>query len=416
MSELNIVQPKVAIIGGGPAGLSAATKLAPALSGEVVVYDREKNAGGIPRHANHPGYGIRDRKRFMNGPSYAKALVRDALDAGVKLQTQTMITGWHDDETLLATSPKGRFGIRPEVFVFATGARERPRPARLIPGDRSSGIYTTGQLQNLVHLHHKKVGTRAVIVGAELVSWSAVMTLRDAGCKTEALISEFAKGESYATFRLGGKVAFQTQVVTRSKVVAIHGRPRVSGVEIENLDTGERSTIACDTVVFTGDWIPDNELLRMRGVELDPNSLSPKTDQFMHTSVPGVFTVGNLNHPVETADVVALEGQYVARRVLEYLAGMQHRLDDVPLVAGEGLQWLAPSNFAPGGPSPARDRLVAWTTKFSTIPTVTVKQAGRVIAKKRLAWPAAPGRAFRIPSGMLDAVNVNDGEVIISLD
>ena len=210
-------------------------------------------------------------------------------------------------------------------------------------------------------------------------------------------------------------MAFQTQVVTRSKVVAIHGRPRVSGVEIENLDTGERSTIACDTVVFTGDWIPDNELLRMRGVELDPNSLSPKTDQFMHTSVPGVFTVGNLNHPVETADVVALEGQYVARRVLEYLAGMQHRLDDVPLVAGEGLQWLAPSSFAPGGPSPARDRLVAWTTKFSTIPTVTVKQAGRVIAKKRLSWPAAPGRVFRIPSGMLDAVNVNDGEVTVSL-
>ena len=67
--------------------------------------------------------------------------------------------------------------------MLATGARERPRPARLIPGDRRAGVYTTGQLQNLVHLQHGEVGTRAVVVGAELVSWSAVLTLRQAGCR-----------------------------------------------------------------------------------------------------------------------------------------------------------------------------------------------------------------------------------------
>ena len=89
--------------------------------------------------------------------------------------------------------------------MLATGARERPRPARLIPGDRPDGVYTTGQLQNLVHLHRAEVGSRAVVVGAELVSWSAVMTLREAGCATVAMISTYAHSEAYAAFRIPGR-------------------------------------------------------------------------------------------------------------------------------------------------------------------------------------------------------------------
>ena len=95
---------------------------------------------------------------------------------------------------------------------MATGARERPRPARLIPGERPSGVYTTGHLQNIVHLHHGKVGKRAVVVGAELVSWSAVMTLRHAGCSTVAMTTEYPSPESYAAFNVPGKAVFRVPV------------------------------------------------------------------------------------------------------------------------------------------------------------------------------------------------------------
>ncbi|MDT7756824.1 MAG: hypothetical protein QOH27_2722, partial [Mycobacterium sp.] len=179
----------VAIIGGGPAGLTTAATLAPLIDGEVLVIEREAGTGGIPRHSDHPGYGIRDLKRFIGGPAYARRLTDTARGAGAHLETEAMVTGWAGDRRLQVTSPRGRRVVEADAVVLATGARERPRPARLIPGDRPDGVYTTGQLQNLVHLNHAKVGTRAVVIGAELVSWSAVMTLRKAGCATVAMTS-----------------------------------------------------------------------------------------------------------------------------------------------------------------------------------------------------------------------------------
>lgn len=413
--HVKILTPTVAIIGAGPAGLSAGKKLAPAIDGDVILFDRERHAGGIPRHADHPGYGIRDRKRFMKGPAYAKALVADATNAGARIMTQVTVTGWADERTLEATTPSGRIHIRPDVFVFATGARERPRPARMIPGSRPAGVYTTGQLQNLVHLNHEKVGTRAVVIGAELVSWSAVMTLSETGCSTAALISEYPKSESYWLFRVPGKVFFRTRVETECRVVAIHGKKRVTGVEIEEIGTGRRKTIACDTVVFTGDWIPDNELLRMAGVELDPASLSPVVDQDMRTTHPKIFAVGNLNHPVETADVVALEGEYAADRVMEHLRGATTPKVQVRLKADKPIKWISPSRYSPNGPEPARGRLVAWVDEFINRPVITITQNGRQIAEHRLVWPAAPGRAFRIPSRLLTDVSAEGGDVTISL-
>jgi flavin-dependent dehydrogenase len=136
----------------------------------VLVLDREETAGGIPRHSDHVGYGIRDLHRMMSGPAYARRLASAAANAGAAIRTRATVTGWADGRCLEVTTPQGRLRIDARAVVLATGARERPRPARLIPGDRPAGVYTTGHLQNLVHLHHGKVGSGAVVVGGELVS------------------------------------------------------------------------------------------------------------------------------------------------------------------------------------------------------------------------------------------------------
>ena len=92
-----------------------------------------------------------------------------AADAGAVLETEAMVTGWAGDRTMQVTSPRGVRTVTADAVILATGARERPRSARLVPGDRPDGVYTTGQLQNLVHVHRADVGTRAVIVGACLL-------------------------------------------------------------------------------------------------------------------------------------------------------------------------------------------------------------------------------------------------------
>jgi thioredoxin reductase len=407
-------RPDVVVVGGGPAGLSAATELARNGGLDVLVVEREGEAGGIPRHSDHTGYGIRDLKRLMRGPDYARRLVATAREAGAAILTESMVTGWTGDSALQVTTPRGLLELEPSATVLATGARERPRPARRIPGDRPRGVYTTGHLQNLVHLHHQPVGRRAVVVGSELVSWSAVMTLRHAGCRTVLMTSAHEHTEAYAAFSLPGRLRYGVEVAHRTRVVRIVGRQTVEAVELENLGTGERTTLACDTVVLTGDWIPDHELARSGGLAMDPGSLAPRVDRSLRTSRPGVFAAGNLLHPVDTADVAALDGRHVAQQVTRWLAQPDATEDAVPLVAEPPFRWVSPGLLRTDDPAPPRNRLLLWPDRLVRVPTVTVVQAGEVIAKRRLPWPAAPGRVFRVPSGVLDRVRPDAGPVSIS--
>ncbi|MFG1611380.1 NAD(P)/FAD-dependent oxidoreductase [Nonomuraea wenchangensis] len=407
---------RVAVIGGGPAGLTAAAALAPSVAGDVLVLERETETGGIPRHSDHPGYGMRDLRRFMSGPEYARRLTRSAREAGALLETEAMVTGWAGPRTLEVTSPRGRRLVEADAVVLATGARERPRPARFIAGDRPDGVYTTGQLQNLVHLHHREVGRRAVIVGAELVSWSAVLTLHEAGCRTVLMTSEYDKPEAYTAFRVPGRLAFGVLVRARTRVVAIHGKGRVTSVDIENLDTGQRHRVPCDTVITTGDWIPDHELARSGGLDLDEGTRGPRVDTSLATSVPGVFAAGNLLHPVDTADVAALDGRHVAAAVLGHLAGEPAPGGGgVPLVAEAPLRWVAPQLVRPGGPPPSRGKLLLWSDAFRTLPRVTATQDGRVLGRTRLPWPAAPGRVFRVPFSLVAGADPAGGPVRLTL-
>ena len=403
----------VLIIGGGPAGLTAATELA--RDSRVIVLERERAAGGIPRHSDHTGYGVRDLRRVMSGPLYAKLLASRAIEAGADIRTDTMMTDWVGDRSVVVTSPQGRYQITAEAIILATGARERPRSARLVAGDRPSGVFTTGSLQNLVHVHHGSPGTRAVVVGTELVSWSAVLTLREAGCQTVAMVTHRDRPESYSAFHQGAKRVLSTPVSTSTKVRRVLGRDRVEGVEVEHVLTGSTRTIACDTVVFTADWIPDHELARLGGLELNPGSLGPSIDTMMRTSRPGVFAIGNLVHPVDTADVCALDGRHVAQPVRDFLVDRRSVPVGVSLHVDAPLQWVSPSLIRMGDGPPARRRLLLWSDEFRQVAKIAAIQDGRTIGKLTLPWPVAPGRVLRVPWSLLSSHDPRGGTVTLAL-
>lgn len=405
----------VVVVGGGPAGLTAAAQLAARVPGEVLVLEREGETGGIPRHSDHPGYGVRDLHRFVSGPAYARRLTELARDSGAVLETSAMVTGWAGEHALEVTSPRGRRVVSAGAVLLATGARERPRAARRIPGDRPEGVYTTGQLQQLVHLHHAPVGSTAVVVGAEAVSWSAVLTLRRAGVRTVLMVTPYPSAEAYAAFTGPGRLALRVPVATRTRVVGISGRDRVESVLVEQIDSGVRRTVECDTVVTTGDWIPDHELARSGGLDLDAGTLGPSVDVGLRTSRPGVFAAGNLLHPVDTADVAALDGRHVAAAVTDWLAGALAPPAGATLVADAPLRWVAPQQLRPGA-RPSRDRLLAWTDRFVRLPVVVAVQDGREIARRRLLWPAAPGRVFRVPFAVVEGADPDGGPVHLTLD
>ena len=222
----------VLIVGAGPAGLAAALELRRLGVARVLVIDREEHAGGVPRHAAHTGFGLRDLHRLLTGPQYAARYVRLAESAGIELRTSTTVTGWAAPTTLSLTSPNGIEEVSAKAIMLATGCRERPRTARLVPGTRPQGIFTTGALQQFVYLHHQSVGRRAVVVGAEHVSFSAVLTLAHGGAATVAMVTEHPRDQTYAPFRWITATRLRVPILTSTRVTQILGRRRVEAVEV----------------------------------------------------------------------------------------------------------------------------------------------------------------------------------------
>ncbi|HET9221275.1 MAG TPA: FAD-dependent oxidoreductase, partial [Roseiflexaceae bacterium] len=314
----------VLIVGAGPAGLAAALELRRLGVRDVRVVDREPEAGGMPRMCHHSGFGIRDLHRIYGGPGYARRYAQLAETAGIPIDLSTTATGWAGPLALSLTSPRGLAQVEARAVLLATGCRERPRAARLVPGSRPQGVFTTGSLQQFVHGHGQSVGRRAVVVGAELVSLSALMTLAESGCAVALMITELQRHQIYFPYLpfkwYAADLLTRAPIAARTRMSRILGSKRVEAIEIMNLDSGRTKVIACDTVVFTGDWIPEHELARHGGTLLDAATRGPLVDTCLRTSARGVFAAGNLLRGAETADVAALEGRRAAEHIRDFLA------------------------------------------------------------------------------------------------
>ncbi|MGA6947993.1 MAG: NAD(P)/FAD-dependent oxidoreductase [Solirubrobacterales bacterium] len=402
------------IVGGGPSGLAAAIELRGLGVSPVTVIEREREAGGIPRHSNHSGFGLRDLRTVLSGPRYAQRYRELAEKNGVDILAETMVTDWDQDRRLKLTSPGGRQEIEPRAVLLATGCRERPRSARLVPGTRPSGVMTTSTLQQLVHLEGHKVGRRAVIVGAEHVSFSAVSTLAHGGASVAGLVTELPRHQSLTAFRAGAAVRYRAPVWTRTALSAIHGRERVESVELTELESGRTRTIDCDLVVFTADWIPDHELAVMAGCELDRGSLGPLVDTALRTTTPGVFAAGNLVHPAETADVCGLDGRHAAPAVAAYLHGPGEWPSSVRVTAPAPLAWIAPNLVLASGHPPPRNRFLLRSREFVRRARIQVRQGGRELWSGRVGR-LVPGRSAHIPAGWAAGVDPDSGPVTVSV-
>jgi thioredoxin reductase len=408
------VNVDVLIAGAGPAGLAAAIELRRLGAGRVLVVDREAEAGGVPRHSAHTGYGLRDLHRVMTGPGYARYYAQAAARAGAQVRTQATVTGWSGPRSVTLTSAEGIETVAAAAVLLATGCRERPRAARLVPGDRPPGVMTTGELQQRVYLHGQRLPGRALVVGAEHVSFSAVVTLAHAGADVIALVTDQPRQQSYAAFALAAAARWRTPVWTSTALRRVSGRDRLDGVELADLRNGAVRFVGCDALVFTGDWIPDHELARLAGVAIDPGTRGPAVDTALETSVPGVFAAGNLVHAAETADVAAAGGRHAARHIAAALrAGPPRAAQRIPVTVAAPLSWISPNALRIPGPPPPRGRFLLRSEVFERTARLEVRQDGRVLATARARL--IPGRPVHLGAGWMARAEPSAGPVRVTL-
>jgi thioredoxin reductase len=418
------VSAGVVVVGAGPAGLSAAIELRRLGAGPVLVADREESPGGVPRHSWHTGYGLRDLRRVMTGPAYARALTSAAVTAGAELRTGTTVTGWtpgpDGSHAVTMTSPGGPETVAAAAVLLATGCRERPRTARLVPGDRPAGVMTTGELQQRVYLGGERLAGRALVVGAEHVSFSAALTLAHAGADVVALVTEHERQQSYAAFRFGAAVRWRVPVWTSTAVRRIAGRGRLKGCEVADVRTGAARFVPCEVVVFTGDWIPDHELARLAGLAMDAGTRGPAVDATLSTSQTGVFAAGNLVHAAETADIAALSGRHAARHIAAVLGGAPAAGSSAASAAAVGaglavlveppLRWISPNVIRMPAAPPPLGRFVLRSAGFRRGARLEVRQDGRLLARSRPVR-LIPERPVHLGAGWLALVDPACGPV-----
>jgi hypothetical protein len=277
-------------------------------------------------------------------------------------------------------------------------------------------VLTTGELQQRVYLAGERLAGRALVVGAEHVSFSAAVTLAHAGARVLALVTDQPRHQSYAAFRLGAALRWRVPVWTSTAVTRVTGADgRLAAVDVVSADGGPARTVACEWLVFTGDWIPDHVLARTAGLALDAGTRGPAIGTTMATSARGVFAAGNLVHAAETADVAALSGRHAARQIALYLAAPGHpEPSSVPVVAEPPLRWISPNaidtSAGIGTVLPPLGWFAIRPAEFRERTRLEARQDGRLLARSR-PLRLIPGRPVHLRAAWATSVDPAGGPV-----
>lgn len=330
----------VIIIGGGPAGVAAALELRKRGIEHVILLEREKELGGATRHCSHSPFGMHEFKRVYFGAQYGKKLQQEVDKSGIDVRFGHSVVSLGDDATLKVSSHKGLEDFAAKRIIVATGNRETPRSARMVTGDRPIGILNTGALQSYVAFYHEMPFKKPLIVGTELVSFSAVLTCISHGARPVAMLERSASTTAWAACgafpRLVGVPLYH-----QAEIIDIKGKPRVETVTVDI--AGEKKQFDCDGVLFTGEFRPESSLFLRSPMGIAQGSQGPVTDQDGRCLNPLYFAAGNVLRGVETGGWAFREGRQIGANVAADLKYAPKNADLVKVEFSDPIKLVVPS-------------------------------------------------------------------------
>jgi len=282
------------IIGAGAAGIAAAKAAWAAGCRSIAIADRKASMGGILLQCAHRGFG-----HEQNGPEYVSDLLRDFPQKVMFFDRTTVLSVSADKTAVLSGRFSGIQKISFRQLILASGCREIPLGALPITGTRPKGIYTAGQMQELMNIHHHIPQGPAVILGSGDIGLIMAAHLVESGVEIAGVIEQ--KESCGGMLRNQNRLkAYDIPFIFSSTIREICGYPELEGVLLSN-DTH----LPCRTLLIAAGLVPEQELIR----NLSVNAGLPDW----------VHVCGNARQVHPIADGVVSDGNQAGRLAYEQL-------------------------------------------------------------------------------------------------
>ena len=337
------------IIGGGPAGMSAAVAAYDSGIKDILILERDNALGGILQQCIHNGFGLHKFGDELTGPEYAGKYKKMVLERKIPYKLNTMVLNISPDKVITATNEDdGIFEIRAKAVILAMGCRERPKGALNIAGTRPAGIYSAGTAQKFVNMKGYMPGKNVVILGSGDIGLIMARRMTLEGAKVHAVCELMPYSGGLARNIEQCLNDFDISLKLSHTVVNIHGKERLEGVTIAKVDEkrrpikGTEEYIACDTLLLSVGLIPENELSKTAEIELSDITNGAVVDQDRQTLQSGIFACGNVLHVHDLVDYVSDEAEIAGKNAAEYINGYKYETVSIPVTTDGKVRYTVP--------------------------------------------------------------------------
>jgi len=376
----------IVIIGGGPAGLGAAIEAKKQGIKKILIIERDIELGGILQQCIHNGFGLHIFNEELTGPEYAQRFIDMAREENIDILMDTIVISISKDKKIKAMNTTGVLNIEAKAIILAMGCRERTRSSIAIPGNRPSGVFTAGAAQRYINIEGYMVGKKVIVLGAGDIGMIMARRIVLEGGEVIAVLARGSVVKGLTRNIVQCLDHYNIPLLYNHNITKINGKDRVESVTVAQTDEkkevipGTEKVYECDTVLLSVGLIPENELSRIAGIEIDRKTSGPVVNESMETSIPGIFACGNVVHVHDVVDFVTEESRRAGTNAARFVKGETVISENMNTLVSGGITYCVPHKIRYSAMPDKLDLFMRVENKYEKA-TIVINNQGNELAR-----------------------------------